>query len=655
MSRMPVDRYSNCGVTPSFGPRTDQAGGQLPTPPRAPTPVWEEMTTDPNAEVPPGPASGRINRTIFQQYPLPIRRAYGAAVTERNLATRHGLLCKMGEAVLSHMASMALSDYRNRRHTDPDPKVESVIGSLKRMSMGHFLQIFRISSDAIQPALFDYKLNTSEESEALGRFFSAYLAIEDAIELEAQNLRRIVSQRIEKPVRANWFSFWEKLVEYRNRSEAHPATYNWPIGHPDYYNIMVPLLEAALVEALMAPHIERVFAEHPIATLNNIQYVGSTYLHEVFGEDLGLPFESVISLDRSVTDVWSQPAWKAEVGGQVMLEKLPSGSYEISGLMHDLVASGPPSPLHAAVTNEPRVVVSSSTSTSPWRVSTGTAAGTCGELVQGFTAEGEPFHVTCPISKSATVTVTVRSAPEFSISQIDLKLSKLGQSLRATAELLELEPLEIRVEHWSDLDIGKGMGSSTADIVAAARALAGVTDRPLSSSDLGKIATSIESSDGSMYPGIVAFNQKNAHVLEEYAWWPQFVICMVTPPQVFNTESAVFTGKDKFGQEFDKILDSLHKASQAHNSQAFADAASASAKLNQRFVPNPYYALLEDRIEDFGAAGINVGHTGTVLGLLFDAEDGKSMKSAASAAVELQRVLPASAKIEITLTPASPS
>ena len=184
-------------------------------------------------------------------------------------------------------------------------------------------------------------------------------------------------------------------------------------------------------------------------------------------------------------------------------------------------------------------------STSPWRVSTGSAAGTCGELVQGFTSSGEPFHVTCPISKSVTVTVTARSAPEFAISQIDPKLSKLGQSLRATAALLELEPLEIRVEHRSDLDIGKGMGSSTADIVAAARALAGAADRPLSSADLGNIATSIESSDGSMYPGIVAFNQRNAHVLEEFSWWPQFVICMVTPPQVFNTESAIFTGKDK--------------------------------------------------------------------------------------------------------------
>jgi L-threonine kinase len=337
-----------------------------------------------------------------------------------------------------------------------------------------------------------------------------------------------------------------------------------------------------------------------------------------------------------------------------MLAKLPSGAYEISGLMHDLVAAGAPRPLAAGVPSEPRAVVASTRSTSPWRASTMTAAGTCGELVQGFTSGGVPFHVTCPIAKTATVTVTVRPAPEFTITQIEPGLGKLAQSLRQTAHLLRLEPLEIRVEHWSDLDVGKGMGSSTADIVAAARALAAATDRTLSPEQLAQIATSVESSDGSMYPGLVAFNQKTGDVLEHFTWWPQFVILMITPPQIFNTESANFTGKHKLGAQFDEILASLRTAATHRDTAAFAAAASQSARINQRFVPNPYHALLDDRIEDFGALGINVGHTGTVLGLLFDAADAAAMKAAATASVELHRLLPAAAKIDITLTPASP-
>ena len=231
-----------------------------------------------------------------------------------------------------------------------------------------------------------------------------------------------------------------------------------------------------------------------------------------------------------------------------------------------------------------------------------------------------PFHVTCPISKTATVTVTVRPAPEFAITQIEPGLGKLTQSLRRTSGLLELEPLEVRVEHWSDLDIGK-VGSSTADIVAAARALAAACDRTLSPGQLAKLATSIESSDGSMYPGLVAFNQKTGDVLEHFSWWPQFVILMITPAQAFNTESADFGGKHKLGTQFDDLLASLRTAAAERDTAAFARAATESARINQRFVPNPFHALLEGRARDLGAVGVNVGHTGTVLGLLFDASD----------------------------------
>lgn len=229
--------------------------------------------------------------------------------------------------------------------------------------------------------------------------------------------------------------------------------------------------------------------------------------------------------------------------------------------------------------------------------------------------------MTCPIAKTTTVALRVRPAADFAITRIAPKLDKLGQSLRATAALLELEPVEIRVERWSDLDVGKGMGSSTADIVAAARALAAVAGRPLSTAELAKIATSIESSDGSMHPGMVAFNQKTGHVLEEFSWWPQFRIIMITPAQVLSTESAAFTGKEKLGRRFDEILNQLRAAAVNRDARAFALAASRSARLNQRFVPNPCYPLFADRLDELGAVGLNVGHTGTLLGLLFDARD----------------------------------
>ena len=299
------------------------------------------------------------------------------------------------------------------------------------------------------------------------------------------------------------------------------------------------------------------------------------------------------------------------------------------------------------------LIIGAGQRTSRNQVGTASAPGTCGELVQGFTSSGQPFHVTCPIEKTSTVSVTLKPAQEFSVHQMSGQLDKLELGLLRTAEYLDLEPCEMRVARWTDLEIGKGMGSSTADIVAGARALGAAVNRKLSASRLAAIATSVESSDGSMYPGIVAFDQKNGALLRHYVWWPQFLIVIVIPPKVFNTESADFAGKLRFGQEFDEILDCLDKASQSRSAHGFAEAATHSAALNQDFVPSAHHALLEDRLNQLGALGIAVGHTGTIVGLLFDATDKDSRRAAAAASIEVQGMFP-DARVEMTLTPRSP-
>lgn len=284
---------------------------------------------------------------------------------------------------------------------------------------------------------------------------------------------------------------------------------------------------------------------------------------------------------------------------------------------------------------------------------TGTAFGTCGELVQGFKADGTPFHVTCPIEKTSTVTVTLARSQEFSITNTSSLQKKLELSLRKTAAHLDLKPCEIRVAHWTDLDVSKGMGSSTADIVAAARALSRAVGRDLDSAELAAIAVSIESSDGSMYPGVIAFNQKTGTVIERFDWWPQFLIVMVVPKRNLNTESVRFEGKQRLGHVFDELLDDLKKGSESKDITPFAEAATKSALLNQPFVPNPYFMVLEDKFPDMGALGINVGHTGTIVGLLYDATDSNALKTAAMTSIELQQMFPETT-VEVTMTPSRP-
>lgn len=193
----------------------------------------------------------------------------------------------------------------------------------------------------------------------------------------------------------------------------------------------------------------------------------------------------------------------------------------------------------------------------PVRKGEGIAPGTCGELIQGFLASGA-FHVTLPINKSATVSLRVRASPEWSFTGAGSELSKLCQSIRATADLFNEGPFAVEVDRHTDLDVGKGMGSSTADIVAAARALANALGQELSHDDEARIAVDIESSDGSMYPGLVAFEQKTGTLIERFSWWPRFAIVMLIPQATLNTKAVCSRAFKRCSMQRRSEADAVH-------------------------------------------------------------------------------------------------
>lgn len=297
-----------------------------------------------------------------------------------------------------------------------------------------------------------------------------------------------------------------------------------------------------------------------------------------------------------------------------------------------------------------------------WRVGVGSGAGTCGELVQGVLSDGRTFHVTCPISKSSTVAIRLRESDTWQITGAPPERQKLVTAIRATADGFGLGPCTVQVRHVSELDVGKGLGSSTADIVAAARAVAAAVGGDLQPAALAAIATSIEASDGSMYPQIVAFDQMGGAVIRQFDWWPQLVVVMVTPPTTLDTASADFTGQDRLGPQFDRIMAGLDEAVMAHDGVAFARAASESAAFNQQFIPNDWHDVLIREYEGLGADGLNIAHTGTCLGLLFvlPERSGSTCRQAADAVLRsasyavgrLRSMLPGEVGVDMSVTPA---
>lgn len=242
--------------------------------------------------------------------------------------------------------------------------------------------------------------------------------------------------------------------------------------------------------------------------------------------------------------------------------------------------------------------------------------GSCGELVQGK-INGLDFHITCPVNRFSKVTLATIKEKTISFNG---SLSKTAEAVKKCLEVLEIESgIKITIE--SELPQGKGMASSTADISAAVTAAFALFGRDLSPLEVADIALSIEPTDGIIFEGIVAFDHLHGRKLDVIGDAPPLDIVVLEPPHAVDT--VAFNLKKVTSNDAE---DHLHKETFAMVTEGIetldlrlvAEAATLSAVLNQELLFKPE---LDDIIEISrrrGGLGVNVAHSGTVMGMLVE-------------------------------------
>jgi len=136
-------------------------------------------------------------------------------------------------------------------------------------------------------------------------------------------------------------------------------------------------------------------------------------------------------------------------------------------------------------------------------------------------------------------------------------------------------------------------------------------------------------------------------LVRRWDWTPQFTIAMFIPEQTLNTVDVSFTGQSHLAHEYESMLAELDAAVATRDAARFAAQCTRSAELNEGFVSNPVFRVVAPRVEQLGALGICVGHTGTVCGLLFPAGYADSL---ATQSGEWSRLAGSSTRLRITST-----
>jgi uncharacterized protein involved in propanediol utilization len=264
----------------------------------------------------------------------------------------------------------------------------------------------------------------------------------------------------------------------------------------------------------------------------------------------------------------------------------------------------------------------------PPNCKTHTAIGHHGEILQGI-AEDQPSRLrrvlvslACGSLRSNAVFMPHRSDPLIVDPPWKVKALRAAE---LTLQCCDGSSLGGRLVLRSNIPLGWGLGSSTADVIATIRAVAHALDRTFTAEEVAALSVKSEdASDSVMFEDCaVIFAHRDGVVLERLARH-------LPPVEVlgFNTDTTQ-AGVDTLSfnrayytwweiEAFRPLLGLLRRAVYVQDSSLLGLVASASARINQRFLPKPHFDELERIAERLGAVGLQVAHSGTIVGMLFD-------------------------------------
>ncbi|WP_097504577.1 L-threonine kinase [Escherichia coli] len=241
----------------------------------------------------------------------------------------------------------------------------------------------------------------------------------------------------------------------------------------------------------------------------------------------------------------------------------------------------------------------------------------CGELIQGWILGSEKL-MSCPVEWYSTVEVGYGSALADERPLSRAMVERLLQYWHYPADLSQ----DIRIDVHSTIPVAKGMASSTADIAATAVATARHLGHRLDESTLAMLCVSLEPTDSTVFRQLTLFDHNDASVQIACNTQPALDLLVLESPQTLRTadyhriprQAGLLAGVPTLKRAWKKIQESCL----TKNPHLMGEAATLSAIANQRLLPKPDFDALLSLVDECDLYGVNVAHSGSVVGLMLD-------------------------------------
>src|SRR3990167_3201297 len=162
------------------------------------------------------------------------------------------------------------------------------------------------------------------------------------------------------------------------------------------------------------------------------------------------------------------------------------------------------------------------------------AHGKFGELLQGaLPGENNHFLISMPVDSYSTAKFSCGSTDKSIITNPAQKFKSVSLVFKIMEYFNLTYGWKLCLE--SQLSEGKGLGSSTADLIATARAIVMATGKILPMKIFLSFLREIEPSDGIMYDGLVCFYHRKVQLHRQFNFIPDFTIVGVDESGMIDT------------------------------------------------------------------------------------------------------------------------
>ncbi|QKJ03845.1 GHMP kinase [Yersinia mollaretii] len=241
----------------------------------------------------------------------------------------------------------------------------------------------------------------------------------------------------------------------------------------------------------------------------------------------------------------------------------------------------------------------------------------CGELIQGWILGGEKL-ISCPVNWFSTVSVSDGIPSGHERPRMRQMLAAVLAHFDHPAELAR----GLNIHFDSTIPVAKGLASSTADIAATALATARHLGETLDETTLAALCVSLEPTDSTLFQQLTLFDHQTAATQISYDWQPAVDILLLESPQILNTEdyhrrdrqAELLTSAASLAQAWQLFTQAVDR----RDCSLLGQATTLSAQASQRLLVKPDFSALMELVEDLDLYGLNVAHSGSVVGLLLD-------------------------------------